>query len=144
MVPNLPGRALATSLAMPRSFEELVDEASRVPIRGWDFGWLEGRAFEDRPSWHYFDLVAARAGDVASMLDLQTGDGRMFEALTTLPSLSVGTEGYAPNVSIAARPLHERGAHLVWTDEGRPALPFRDESFEFLTSRHPVDTWWTE
>jgi SAM-dependent methyltransferase len=40
--------------------------------------------------------------------------------------------------------LHKRGAHLVWTDEGRPALPFRDESFEFLTSRHPVDTWWTE
>ena len=55
---------------MPRSFEELVDEASRAPILGWDFGWLRGRAFEERPSWHYFELVAERAGDEVLSLPL--------------------------------------------------------------------------
>ena len=129
---------------MQRRFEDLIDEAERVPISGWDFGWLEGRAFEARPSWHYFDIVVERARTVASMLDVQTGDGRMVGALPIVPRRTVGTEGWAPNVGIAARRLRERGAHVVWTDEGRAALPFRAETFELVTSRHPVETWWTE
>ncbi len=129
---------------MARSFNELVEEAERAPVQGWDFSWLDGRAFEERPSWHYFDLVAQRVGGVASLLDIQTGAGGMLARLPTLPRLTVGTEGYTPNVVIAARNLQARGASLLWTDETRPALPFTDESFQFVTSRHPVDTWWTE
>ncbi len=30
------------------SFDELIDEAERAPIDGWDFSWLDGRATEDR------------------------------------------------------------------------------------------------
>ena len=130
--------------SMRQSFDELVDEAERARIEGWDFRWLEGRAMEDRPSWRYFDLVARRARTVASMLDIQVGAGGMILALPDLPPQTVGTEGYAPNVPIAARSLRERGAHLVYTDEGRPALPFMEGSFELVTSRHPVDTWWDE
>lgn len=89
---------------MTASFEELVHEADSVTIEGWDFGWLDGRAFEERPSWRYFDLVADRASTVASLLDVQTGDGRMLGALPALPPLTIGTEGYAPNVPIAAQP----------------------------------------
>lgn len=68
----------------------------------------------------------------------------MVGALPTIPPLTVGTEGYAPNVPIAARRLRQRGAHLLWTDEHRPALPVIAGSFELVTSRHPVDTWWDE
>jgi hypothetical protein len=31
---------------MARSFDELVDEAAAVPVQGWDFSWLDGRATE--------------------------------------------------------------------------------------------------
>ena len=43
-------------------FEVLVEEAEHAPIGAWDFSWLEGRAVEERPSWHYFDRAVAKAG----------------------------------------------------------------------------------
>jgi SAM-dependent methyltransferase len=122
----------------------MVEEAERAPIHGWDFGWLDGRAIEERPSWHYFDLVASRASTVHRLLDVQVGSGGMIAALPAVPALTVGTEGYAPNVPLAAENLASRGAHVVRTDEDRPALPFAAGSFELVTSRHPVDTWWDE
>ena len=83
---------------MSRLFDELVEEAEAAPIHGWDFGWLDGRAIEERPTWHYFDLVAQRAPMVGALLDLQVGSGGMIAALPSIPRLTVGTEGYAPNV----------------------------------------------
>jgi SAM-dependent methyltransferase len=56
----------------------------------------------------------------------------------------VATEGYAPNVTVAARRLRPRGAHVVATDDRRPALPLAADRFDLVTSRHPVDTWWDE
>jgi len=129
---------------MSRSFDELVAEAEEAPIHGWDFGWLDGRAIEERPTWHYFDLVAHRAPTVSALLDLQVGSGGMIAALPSVPRLTVGTEGYAPNVPVAAQRLAARDAHLVYTDESRSAFPFDGASFELVTSRHPVDTWWEE
>ncbi len=131
-------------LSVGRSFEELVDEAQHAPITGWDFGWLERRAIEERPTWRYFDRVAERAGAVSSLLDLQTGAGGMIVDLPTLPKLTVATEGYPPNVEVAASRLRTRGAHLIWTQEDRAALPLAANTFELVTSRHPVDTWWDE
>jgi hypothetical protein len=32
-------------------FDQLVAEAAQVAIEGWDFGWLDGRAIEERPTW---------------------------------------------------------------------------------------------
>jgi SAM-dependent methyltransferase len=127
-----------------RSFEELVGEAEAAPVGGWDFSWLEGRAHEDRPTWRYFDLVARRAGAVDTLLDLEVGNGGMVAALPALPRLTVGTEAYEPNVAIAARRLAARGAHLVRPDATRAQLPLRGATFELVTSRHPVTTWWPE
>jgi len=124
------------------TFDELVAEAERVPIPGWDFGWLDGRAVEERPTWHYFDVVASRVSSVRRLLDLQVGSGGMIAALPAVPALTVGTEGYARNMPFAAANLASRGAHLVRTDEDSPALPFAADSFDLVTSRHPVDTWW--
>jgi SAM-dependent methyltransferase len=129
---------------MRRSFDDLIDEAEHVPILGWDFTWLKGRAVEERPSWRYFELVAERAAAVESLLELQVGAGTMISALPTVPALAVGTEGYGPNVPAAARALDSRQAHLVWTDDERNGLPFRDETFELVASRHPISTPWQE
>lgn len=68
----------------------------------------------------------------------------MISALPQAPSITVGTEGYAPNVPSAAEHLRERGAHLVWADGGNPVLPIRTSSFELIASRHPIDTRWDE
>jgi SAM-dependent methyltransferase len=127
-----------------RSFDELVAEAEAAPITGWDFSWLDGRATEERPSWRYAEQVAARASRVDSMLDLQSGGGELLAQLPAVPPLLVATEGYAPNVNVAARNLHPRGVLVVAAHDDRPALPFAEESFELVTSRHPIQTHWDE
>ncbi len=129
---------------MSRSFDELVAEAESAPIEGWNFSWLEGRATEERPAWRYSELVARRVATVAEMLDLESGGGEMLAGLPRFPPFMVAAEGYAPNVAIAARRLRPRGAFVVAATFDRPALPFADRSFELVTSRHPVVTWWEE
>jgi hypothetical protein len=126
------------------SFEELVAEAEREPIAGWDFSWLTGRAVEERPTWRYFDLVADRTAHIDCLLELQVGSGAMIGALPRVPALTVGTEGYPPNLHTAARTLGFRGARLVHADDARGGLPFRDAMFELVLSRHPISTPWPE
>ena len=129
---------------MGRSFEDLVAEAEAAPIDGWDFSWLEGRATEARPSWHYAERVAERAAAVRSMLDLETGGGELLSGLPQLPELMVATENYRPNLRLAAPRLQARGAFVVAAHDDRAALPFAGNTFELVTSRHPIDTWWAE
>jgi SAM-dependent methyltransferase len=56
----------------------------------------------------------------------------------------VATEGWPPNIGVADRRLRPLGAHVVAASNDRPALPFAGETFDLVTSRHPVLTWWTE
>jgi SAM-dependent methyltransferase len=126
------------------TFDDLVRDAVAAPIEGWDFSWLEGRATEERPSWHYAERVAERAPLASRMLDLECGGGDLLVALPELPHLLVGAEGYPPNIGLAASRLRPLGAYVVAIDPSREALPFATESFDLVTSRHPVKTWWSE
>jgi SAM-dependent methyltransferase len=126
------------------SFDALIREASEAPVQGWDFSWLEGRATEERPSWHYFDLVARRAESSHAMLDLQCGGGEMLSRLPTRPSFLVATEGWQPNAVLASRELGRRGGFLVEADTDEAFFPFSDASFDLVTSRHPISTNWDE
>jgi SAM-dependent methyltransferase len=132
------------SSASSASFDELVAEAEAAPIRGWDFGWLAGRATEERPSWRYAERVAERAAGAERMLDLECGDGRLLAGLPAWPRLVVGAEGHPPNAVLAARRLGARGGHVVRIGQAVQALPFRPGAFDLVTSRHPVTTWWGE
>lgn len=125
-------------------FDELVDEASSVPVDGWDFAWLDGRAIEDRPSWRYFDLVTEHAERADRLLDIETGTGNLLADLPVLPPAAVGTDAYPPSIARAAPRLRARGAFLVQTPPGDLRLPFQTKSFDLVTSRHPIDTDWTE
>lgn len=49
----------------------------------------------------------------------------------------------APNIEPATQLLHPLGAVLVATGN-EPPLPFADNAFEFVTSRHPSFVWWDE
>ncbi len=75
-----------------RSFDDLVDEAAAVDVTGWDFGWLRGRATEQRPTWGYQQLMSDRLTTAASALDLQTGGGEVLAGVATFPPTMVATE----------------------------------------------------
>jgi SAM-dependent methyltransferase len=131
-------------MGVVRNFDALVDEAERAPIEVWDFGWLDGRATEDRPTWRYFERVAERVAGVSTLLEVQAGVGSMIGSLPSPPRLAAATEGFAPAVAVAAPQLSSRGVYLVVTSQTIPGLPFTDGTFELVISRHPVDVWWHE
>ncbi|MER5771813.1 methyltransferase domain-containing protein [Streptomyces sp. NPDC001985] len=128
---------------MARTFEDLVAEAETVSVDGWDFSWLDGRAREERPSWGYARTLAERLGRVGAALDIQTGGGEVLAGVAALPPLMVATESWPPNIARATALLHPRGVAVV-ADEDEPPLPFADEAFDLVVSRHPVTVWWEE
>jgi SAM-dependent methyltransferase len=126
-----------------RGFDELVREASAAGVSGWDFGWLDGRATEERPPWGYARLVAERLVQVRSALDLDTGGGEVLAGQPALPARTAATESWPPNLARARELLEPRGVDV---QEPGPdgTLPFPDGSFELVTSRHPVRPHWAE
>ncbi len=128
---------------MARSFDDLVAEAAAAPVDGWDFSWLDGRASEERPPWGYARAMGERMARAHAALDVQTGGGEVLAEVPRLPPLAVATESWPPNVARATRLLHPRGVAVV-ADEDEPPLPFGDEAFDLVVSRHPVATWWAE
>ncbi|MGW8950635.1 class I SAM-dependent methyltransferase [Streptomyces sp. NPDC055709] len=128
---------------MTRTFDHLVAEAESVSVAGWDFSWLDGRATEQRPSWGYQRLMSERLAQASAALDIQTGGGEVLAGAPKLPPLMVATEAWPPNVEKATQLLHPLGAVVV-VDPDEPPLPFGDEAFDLVVSRHPVTVWWDE
>lgn len=129
---------------MVDDFDQLLDEALHAPADTWDFSWLDGRAVEGRPSWRYFDRVCKRIPTARRLLDIDAGTGNMLTDLPQLPPLAVATDSHGPSIQTAWPRLRPLGAHVVQTRHDRQALPFADDSFDLIISRHPVETWWTE
>ena len=128
------------------TFEQLVAEAQAAPVSGWDFSWLTARSStEGRLPWDYRAEVARHAAEAASLLDMGTGGGEWLAKLTPHPPYTVATEGWPPNVPVAARRLRQAGIRLV-QDEGaadnaaedpdRGRLPFRDGAFTLVINKH--------
>lgn len=148
-----PGPVLGT-MALVRSFDELVSEAESADVSGWDFGWLEGRATEQRPQWGYARLLAERLGALPpgkAALDLDTGGGevlrevlrQVIEGSPLPPGRLTVTEGWAPNAERARQSLGSQGVEVVECDS-TARLPFVDARFDLVTSRHPVAPNWAE
>lgn len=126
-----------------RTFDELVAEADEAPVDGWDFSWLDGRATEERPPWAYARMLASRLRGARAALDLQTGGGEVLAEAGAHPPLMVATEGWPPNLLVAAARLRPLGV-VVLGHDGVASLPFADGAFDLVTSRHPVSTDWAE
>lgn len=126
-----------------RTFEELIAEAEAVSVDGWDFSWLAGRATEQRPSWGYARSMAERMAHASAALDIQTGGGEVLASAPKFPPLTVATESWPPNLARATALLHPLGVAVV-ADPDEPPLPFADEAFDLVVSRHPVRAWWGE
>ncbi|WIV61936.1 class I SAM-dependent methyltransferase [Amycolatopsis nalaikhensis] len=121
-------------------FDELVAEAEAVSVEGWDFSWLDGRATEARPSWGYQRLLGGRLREVHAALDVETGGGEVLDGCPSLPPLMAATESWPPNVARASARLRPRGVVVVATE----GIPFGDNVFDLVSSRHPVTTAWAE
>jgi len=128
---------------MAPTFEEFLGEAEAEPVEGWDFSWFEGRATEERPSWGYSELLGDRMTKASAALDLQTGGGEVLAQIPHPPKLLVATEGWPPNAEVARRNLTPLGATVVEVAEDAD-LPFADESFDLVVSRHPIVANWHE
>ncbi|WP_067704745.1 class I SAM-dependent methyltransferase [Nocardia jejuensis] len=128
---------------MDRTFDDFIDEATAVSVDGWNFSWLDGRATEQRPSWGFQRQQARRLATAGAALDIQTGGGEVLAEAEKFPPTLVATESWPPNIAKATRLLHPRGAVVV-ADPDEPPLPFGDEAFDLVTSRHPATIWWTE
>jgi SAM-dependent methyltransferase len=59
------------------------------------------------------------------------------------PPTMAATESWSPNVAKANTLLHPRGVVVVAVP-GEPPLPFADQAFDLVTSRHPTTVWWGE
>ncbi|MFC3997554.1 class I SAM-dependent methyltransferase [Nocardiopsis sediminis] len=127
---------------MAHTFDSLVSEADSVPVDGWDFSWLEGRATEQRPSWGYQRAIGARMARASCALDLETGGGEVLAGIDSPAPLTVATESWPPSLAKATRTLHPRGIAVV--AHGGDPLPFADDSFDLVVSRHPVTVDWAE
>jgi SAM-dependent methyltransferase len=125
------------------TFEQLVAEGASVPVAGWNFSWFEGRATEERPSWGYSKLMAERMAQAAAALDIQTGGGEVLSEIPQAPAVVMATESWVPNIEIARRNLQPLGASVVEVDDDAD-LPFPNDSFDLVVSRHPTVTLWDE
>lgn len=128
------------------TFEELLDEAGRVDVAGWDFSWFRGRATEVRPPWGYQRLVAERLAGAADVLDLQTGGGEVLAGALDIsgarPRTVRATESWEPNLALARAALHRWGGEVLACDNDDVPLP--DASVDLVVSRHPVTTPWPQ
>ena len=126
-----------------RSFDDLVVEAVAADVTGWGFGWLDGRATEERPPWGYAKMLAARLGAARAALDIDTGGGEVVAEVPTLPARMCVTETWPPNAARARKVLGPRGVEVHEMADGED-LPFPEASFDLVTSRHPVRPAWAE
>lgn len=124
-----------------RSFEDLVTEAESASVDGWGFGFLEGRAIEERPPWGYAQLLAQRLASVQSALDVDTGGGEVVNEAPILPPRMFVTESWPPNLQRARELLGPRGVTVIDTAD-LDDLPIPEGSLELVTSRHPVRPRW--
>lgn len=118
-------------------------DAAAADVGGWRFDWLNGRATEERPPWGYARLRGQRLREVTCALDIDTGGGEVLAEATSFPRRMVATETWPPNLRRAQELLGPRGVEVVGTVESAP-LPLPDESFDLVTSRHPVRPDWRE
>lgn len=125
------------------TFDELVRQAAAAPVDGWDFSWLDGRATEERPSWGYLGRMSAHMAGARVALDVQTGGGEVLAEVPRLAPVTMATEGWPPNLSLARRNLGPRGVTVVEAPEDGP-LPFDDGAFDLVVSRHPNVVVWDE
>ncbi len=73
-----------------------------------------------------------------SVLDIGTGGGEVLRNFKdVLPEKTLATEGYLPNLELSRKNLSPLRIEVVYADDSLTAeLPFPDDSFDLILSRH--------
>lgn len=127
--------------------DELLAEAEVTAFEGWDFSTLGDRLVLEPPPWDFEEIVASAATEATTMLDMGTGGGEWLSSLRARAPVAVATEGWPPNVAIAATRLGALGIPVIYTEgaadnhrqePANPAgrLPLRTGAFDLVTNRH--------
>ncbi len=109
----------------------------RRPAAGWDFAELSNVS-QDAMPWGFADLVRTALAPAVSALDIGTGGGEFLQQLAdVLPPDTAATEGWPPNVPVAAAALKPLGVSVVPYRAGRePVMPFDGGRFDVVFARH--------
>ena len=118
-----------------RTFDEIIAEADKTLLEGWDFSFLEGRWVEETTPWDLRKRIQLFLPEVTAMLDMGTGGGEFLRSLIPLPRDTAATEAYGPNVVVARERLEPLGVQVVDTTNG-PSLPFTEKRFDLVMNRH--------
>jgi SAM-dependent methyltransferase len=115
-------------------------EIEREHHEGWDFSHLTRGLTEDDPPWDFDEECRVWLARSRHVLDMGTGGGERLSALHgVLPTDTVATEGWAPNLPVAGARLAELSIPVVAYDaEAEPptVMPFRDGRFDLVMNRH--------
>ncbi len=108
------------------------------PFAGWDFSYLDGRrhTIGVKP-WDLETIVLERLSTATSVLDVDTGDGRLFAEFlgkSGFRGRTAATEGYPPNVPLARATLEPLRVEV--REATGEALPWTDGSFDLILNRH--------
>ncbi len=113
-------------------------ERFQAPVSGWNFDDLNREATEETPPWSYTALAREHLRQASQVLDIGTGGGEVLMSLADdLPSDTVATEGWQPNVPIATKALAPVGIEVVYYDaESHAEMPFSESRFDLVLNRH--------
>ena len=117
-------------------WNQWLEEERIAHIHGWDFSHLDGRYEEegDLP-WDYRNTVQRYLRPDSRLLDLDTGGGEFLLSLGHSHALTAATEAYPPNVALCRETLSPLGIDFREANAAGP-LPFADESFDLVITRH--------
>src|SRR5207302_448223 len=102
---------------------------------GWRLDEFDPKPLEPQPAWDYETRAVELIRAANSVLDMGTGGGELFDALTaSFFGRTVATEPWSVNAPIAAARLRPRGIAVVRC--GSLQLPFRLASFDLVLNRH--------
>lgn len=121
--------------------ESLRQSYAQSKMIGWDFSLLDGRMAADEPWWDFEDDRRSEVSSARRIVDLGTGGGerllRLLDGVDLSDKRIIATEGWKPNVEVAKEALRSRRIDVVRYDsENDSHMPFGDESFDLVMSRH--------
>ncbi len=103
-------------------------------MRGWSFDVKMAYLGPPTP-WDYDERAAGLLRDAGTVVDMGTGGGERFSRLCEgYRGAAVATEGWAPNVPVAAERLAPLGIQVVHASGSR--LPLADASVDLVLNRH--------
>jgi SAM-dependent methyltransferase len=128
-------RARKKDKLMDLQLYDYLENEYNSKFSGWDFSYIKDRMQEDLLPWNYKEIVKNNLTNKTSLLDIDTGGGEFLYSINNLPKNTFATEGYEPNIPIAAKRLNEKGI-TVKTVKNKDHLPFEDNYFDIIINRH--------